>query len=228
MEEYATGDDRVRGIGEPIFPERSPAALVECHRHEHLLNRAFAAGPTWSLLCPYDTVHLSRDVVDRARRTHPLLTEGGPLDPSPDYHDVCHGPMPEDPLSAPPSDHLQMTIRPGVLPQLRGFVEQHSRGLGLAVDPAADLVLAANELATNTLMHAGGDGTLRLWRDSATVLCEVTDGGYIAEPLADRTRPEVGQDGGRGLWLANHLCDLVQVRSAPSGTTIRLHVLLDD
>ena len=28
----------LRGIGEPIYPERDPAAMTECHRHESLLN----------------------------------------------------------------------------------------------------------------------------------------------------------------------------------------------
>ena len=28
----------------------------------------------------------------------------------------------------------------------------------------------------------------------------------------------------RGLWLANRLCDLVQVRSGEQGTVVRLHV----
>ena len=31
---------------------------------------------------------------------------------------------------------------------------------------------------------------------------------------------------GRGLWLANQLADLIQIRSAPEGTTIRLHAWL--
>ena len=30
--------------------------------------------------------------------------------------------------------------------------------------------------------------------------------------------------GGLGLWLANQLCDLVQVRSSPEGTAVRVHV----
>ena len=33
--------------------------------------------------------------------------------------------------------------------------------------------------------------------------------------------------GGRGLWLVNHLCDLVQVRSSQAGNVIRLHMSLD-
>ena len=33
-----------------------------------------------------------------------------------------------------------------------------------------------------------------------------------------------GQPGGYGLWLANQLCDLVQIRSLPAGTAVRLHM----
>jgi anti-sigma regulatory factor (Ser/Thr protein kinase) len=227
VEEYSAASHGFRGVGEPIYPERSPAELVECHRHEHLLNVAFADGPSWKLLCPYDTVKLPVAVVDEARRTHPLVSESGPLDPSGHYHDVDRAGMPADPLPAPPADHQRMAIAPGCLPELRGFVAEHGRSAGLRAERVEDLVLAANELATNTLVHAGGDGSLRVWRDPAALLCEVEDRGHIEAPLADRTRPELGQDGGRGLWLANHLCDLVQVRSSPAGTTIRLHVLLD-
>jgi anti-sigma regulatory factor (Ser/Thr protein kinase) len=227
VEEYAVGPQGIRGVGEPVFPGRSPAELVECHRHEHLLNVAFADGPAWKLLCPYDTVNLPVAVVDEARRTHPLVSDGGPLDPSRHYHDVDTAGMPADSLSAPPADHHRMAITPDCLPDLRSFVAQHGRDAGLRAERVEDLVLAADELATNTIVHAGGDGWLRVWRDSATLLCQVEDFGHIDAPLADRTRPEFGQDGGRGLWLANHLCDLVQVRSSPSGTTVRLHTLLD-
>ena len=41
-------------------------------------------------------------------------------------------------------------------------------------------------------------------------------------PLAGRLRPPPTQEGGRGLWLANQLCDLVQIRSRPGRTTVRL------
>jgi anti-sigma regulatory factor (Ser/Thr protein kinase) len=38
--------------------------------------------------------------------------------------------------------------------------------------------------------------------------------------------PEPGQLGGRGLWLANQLCDLVQIRCSPAGATVRLRMRL--
>ena len=61
----------LRGIGEPIWADRSPAELVECQRHEALLNLAFAGTDGFRLLCPYDAARLDRDVIEEAERTHP-------------------------------------------------------------------------------------------------------------------------------------------------------------
>ena len=97
---------------------------------------------------------------------------------------------------------------------------------GLGVSRAADLVLAVHELATNTLRHGGGRGTLRMWREPAALICEVSDAGRIDQPLAGRERPFAGQTGGRGLWLVNQLCDLAQIRCFPTGSVVRLHTRL--
>jgi anti-sigma regulatory factor (Ser/Thr protein kinase) len=88
------------------------------------------------------------------------------------------------------------------------------------------MVLCADELAANSLLHGGGDGVLLLWREPDALVCEVSDSGTIADPLVGRASPSVDQLGGRGVWLANQLCDLVQVRSDASGTVVRLHVRL--
>ena len=45
----------MRGIGEPIWADRSPTELIECQCHEALLNVAFAAAGDFHLICPYDT-----------------------------------------------------------------------------------------------------------------------------------------------------------------------------
>ena len=87
-----------------------------------------------------------------------------------------------------------------------------------------DLVAAVGELTANSVMHGGGQGMLSLWREDGALLVEVGDRGLIEEPLAGRLRPAAVQDGGRGLWMVNHLCDLVQVRSGWDGTTIRLRM----
>src|ERR1700730_2715407 len=72
VESHAGAGLPFRGIGEPIYPERSAAELVECQRHEALLNVAFDEGPAWRLLCPYNTTALAPDVVEEAHRSHPV------------------------------------------------------------------------------------------------------------------------------------------------------------
>jgi hypothetical protein len=66
---------------------------------------------------------------------------------------------------------------------------------------------------------------MQIWATSQEVLCEVHDDGWISDPLAGRKRPPPDSPG-QGLWVVNHLCDLVEMRSGPAGTTIRLHMLL--
>ena len=67
----------VRGLGEPVWAGRSEAELVECQRHESLLNLAFADVEGISMLCPYDTAALGDDVVAAAHRSHSAIVECG-------------------------------------------------------------------------------------------------------------------------------------------------------
>ena len=87
----------------------------------------------------------------------------------------------------------------------------------------ANLVLAASELAANTLRHTSGGGTLRVWHTGLEILCQVEDEGWITDPLAGRRRRPAAEPG-HGLWLVNQVCDLVDLRSGPGGTAIRLHM----
>ena len=107
------------------------------------------------------------------------------------------------------------------------FVAERAARAGFEGDRLSDLVLAVNELATNSMRHGGGRGVLSVWQENGELVCEVTDRGHIADPLAGRERQADTRGGGRGLWLVNHLCDLVQVRSSRAGNVIRLHMSLD-
>ncbi len=66
-------------------------------------------------------------------------------------------------------------------------------------------------------------GMLRIWRTSDTLVCEVQDAGTIAEPALAKVEPGTSPAEGRGLWIANKLCDLVQIRTGPRGTQVRMH-----
>ena len=84
------------------------------------------------------------------------------------------------------------------------------------------LELAASELATNSVRHGGGTGTVAMWLESAAVVVEFSDSGRVADPLTGRLMPPLDAVGGRGVYLVNQLCDLVQLRSSDRGTTIRV------
>ena len=89
--------------------------------------------------------------------------------------------------------------------------QAYAAGLGIAV--TTDLVLAVHEIATNSLRHGGGGGRVRVWRGDDELVCEICDAGHISDPLAGRRQPTADATNGRGLWIANRLADLVQVRS---------------
>ena len=221
---HAGGHAAPLGIGEPVWPERTEAELVECHRHETLLNLAFTAETPWTLLCPYDARRLSHDVLDAARRSHPHVHERGCSHRSDTYVRAIPG---CEPLEAPAAEADALTYAGTEgLAAVRGLIALHAEREGLDRARTADLVLAVDELATNTLRYARGEGLLRVWRDDATLIVEVADSGHIADPLAGRDCPPPTELGGRGLYLVNQLCDLVQLRSSPEGSVVRLHMQL--
>ena len=219
---------KVRGVGEPIWAGRTDAELAECHQHESLLNLAFEGRPAWRLMCPYDVTALPGDVIEEARANHPLVLDDGSWSRSDRYRTerprraLRHRPLP------PPGDTpTELAFATGDLAEVRRLVETRSIELGLPAEAAEDLVLCVNEIAGNSLLHGGGSGVLRVWAEPSTLICEIADSGNIADPLVGRQSPSLERVGGRGLWLANQLCDLVQIRSGGSGTVVRLHVRLD-
>lgn len=216
---------RLRGIGEPIWPERRRAELAECQLHESLLNLAFADAPAFRLLCPYDTAALSADVIAEARRSHPFVLAGDRPTHSPEYNglEAVSATFDGD-LPTPPDHAAELAFGPGQLVHVRGFVSHHAASTGLGKARVGDLVTAINELATNSLLYGGAYGSVRIWADTDGLSCEVRDEGTISDPLIGRRSPDTDQNGGRGMWMANQLCDLVRVRSSSAGTIVRVHL----
>lgn len=212
-------------VGELAWPGRAVDELVEVMIHEALVNLALADREVRSL-CAYDTARLAPEVIESARRTHPYLldctgvhTRGGYVDGG----DVSawQRPLSEVPVGA---DGLEFTCSD--LRRVRRLTSERALAEGLRPDAREDLVVAVNELATNSLRHAGGHGKLRIWATDEALLCEISDGGQIVDPLAGRRLPDACATGGRGLWLVNQLCELVQIRSDERGTRIRLSAAL--
>ena len=212
----------MRGIGEPIWPARGLAELTECHHHEALLNVAFTNAKKFWLLCPYDTQTLGSEVIDRVAHTHPFLRTGEGSSPSEvyDYDTSMSQPFLE-PLPDPPVEASTISFSAGSLKVLRRWIADLANSAGLSREKGTDFVLAVDEIASNSIRHGGGQGTARAWEEAGAVVCDVFSGGHIRQPLAGRQLPGPGHSG-RGLWLANQLCDLVQIRSSAAGTLVRL------
>ncbi len=212
-------------VGEPVWPARSPPELAESARHEALVNLAFAGQPVGAL-CLYDQAGLSRSALADAERTHPELM--GPEGTKPNAAYLGPGVLPpacDEPLPPPPPGAASFSYLSDLRP-VRALVTALATRAGLPPERAADLVLAVSELAANTLSHTPAGGELCCWRTPGALVCEVSDQGWIGDPLAGRQQPR--QDGhGHGLWLVHQVCDLVELRTGPGGSTIRLHMRLD-
>ena len=216
---------RLRGIGEPIYPARSTAEIDECHRHEALLNVAFDSDVPFSLMCPYDTDALASEVIAQASRCHPVVGHGANTIRSGHYDharvtaDVFAGLPP-----APPADAACFNLDERQPRAVRRTGIAHALTLGLPADEMDALALVLSELVTNTIRHGGGCGELFMWRDDDHIVCQTRDRGSLRDPLTGRLRPGPQQSGGRGLWIVNQLCDLLQLRSNEHGTVVTAHL----
>lgn len=127
------------------------------------------------------------------------------------------------PLSPPACEVRELTFAGEQLGGLRRALSSWAGEQRMQQVPIEELVLAVNELATNSVRHGGGAGKLLLWRESDRLVCEIQDAGHIDDPLIGRSRPAPNQHTGRGLWLVHQLCDLVEIHSSPAGTAVRVH-----
>jgi anti-sigma regulatory factor (Ser/Thr protein kinase) len=212
-------------VHEPAWPARTAEELREVIRHEALVNLALAALPV-NVLCPYD-IQLGTGLIASVERTHPALIQDGRRWPSSSY---AAGMVPGEcdlPLTTPPAGAEALRYRDD-LAGIRDFTASRARQAHLPPRRVDDLVIAVGELAANTFAHTSGPGTMSLWATGSEIICQVNDTGHIADPLAGRLRPDPAKaSGGHGLWVVQQVCDLVEIRTSPAGTAIRLHMHLN-
>jgi anti-sigma regulatory factor (Ser/Thr protein kinase) len=216
-----------RGVGEPLWAGRRDAEVLECQLHEWLLNSAVSAETPFWLRCPYEADALPASVIAESLRTHPWLAEDdGSSGANPSYVDESAHHAFAAVLPDPPGSHIVRTITTTSLRSVRDLALHVARVCGIDASRAADLGLALHELGVNSVVHGDGAGTLRLWRTPDALVCEIADAGVVADPLTGRRAPDVEEPDGRGLWMVNQLCDLVQLRSSAAGTIVRVHTWL--
>ncbi|GAA4535574.1 ATP-binding protein [Pseudonocardia xishanensis] len=163
--------------------------------------------------------------LDLLRATHPTLRMGGSSLPAGPLRDpvelVAEFPPPPPADLGPPLAALSFTL--DTLAAVRRLVAETGPRTGLDPEHTADLVLAVNEIATNSVEHGPGAGELRIWGGPSTV-AEVFDVGSMDVPFPGMVPPPPSGERGRGLWLASELTDVLQVWSDETGTTVRLFV----
>jgi predicted small metal-binding protein/anti-sigma regulatory factor (Ser/Thr protein kinase) len=224
-----TNGQPVRGVGEPIWAGRRAAEIVESQLHEALLNLAVDHHtPLW-LMCPYDITALDQAIIDEARRGHPYFGASADLGWSADLSDsgVDYTPHAQSLFAAAlpePVEHpVTMTAGAGNISDVANRVLDAAAAAGLPTQRSAKLAAAVDEVANAGTRNSGAAVTVRLWRDRSALVCEVGDHGTVKDPLVGRGPALSTQSRERGIRLANELCDLVQVRSNSSGTTVRMH-----
>jgi anti-sigma regulatory factor (Ser/Thr protein kinase) len=215
---------RVAIVGEPMWPERSPHAYAAAMQHEALINLAFA-GRDASILCPYDRAALPEQAWVDAERTHPALRVDGRRTDSANYTDpraVVAGIYDEQP--PPPVDARVFEFT--VVAEARQVAYDWATRAGLPDERVTDLMIAISEIGGNSVIHGDGGARLLTWTQDEWLVCEIRDRGHITDPLAGRIPPPPMTESGRGLLMVNHLCDLVQLKTGPTGTAIRLWMSL--
>jgi anti-sigma regulatory factor (Ser/Thr protein kinase) len=112
------------------------------------------------------------------------------------------------------------------IPRARQHVAEAGSGAGLPSSAVERLAIATHEVVTNAIMYGGGRATIRIDIDDTRLVVTVADRGTGWSGSAPAARPAAEQLGGRGLWLADNLCDEMTIARTPTGTTIRLVMIL--
>ncbi|MFF7894009.1 anti-sigma factor RsbA family regulatory protein [Streptomyces sp. NPDC007907] len=212
---------RVRIIGEPVWAGRSATEYPACAQHEALINAAFRGRPA-TIMCPYDVARLPEHMVADAYATHPAV-----IHPGTRAEEASAAYAPEDVVlryneALPPvPEALTFAFESDSLSHARHVAVGEGARLGLVGVKLDDLALATAELTTNSVVHGGGSGVLRVWSEDGYVVCEVRDDGRLGDALAGRRPVPRDQRGGRGILLVNLIADLVRVHRGDDGTTVR-------
>jgi hypothetical protein len=218
IEDHCQDGQPVRGIGEPIWKGRRATEIAEAQLHEALLNVAVDPDTPMWLRCPYDVGTLTEAELAEAARSHPIMVEAEEYAGSRTYGGLQHvsdlfaADLPEPPH---PTDGLAL---PAAAAEVAALVGRHAAAAGLDAERTWGLSLAVREITA----AAGPGWTLRLWADPTALVCEVRGPDPVDDPMVGRRRPQPAEPDARGLWLANQMCDLVQVRSTPEGSTVRV------
>ncbi|MGH3868720.1 MAG: anti-sigma factor RsbA family regulatory protein [Pseudonocardiaceae bacterium] len=212
---------RVRIIGEHLWTGHTAKEYPACAQQETLINIALT-GRLVTMLCPYDANRVGPQTLAEAEASHPRLIDAGgerastgiaPERAVVDDNQLC-APM-VGPCFAFDATNAALAGQ---------FACNQALRLGLGGDHA-ELRLIIGELVARSLVPGEGTGTLHVWAVRGYLVCEVRPAGHLDDSFSARPLAELNRPGGRGLLL-HHLSDLVQQRTCPQGTAIRVYLKL--
>jgi MEDS: MEthanogen/methylotroph, DcmR Sensory domain len=219
------GNTRVRILAEPVWAGRSAREVAAWTRMESALNVALASASI-SMICPYDTRTLDPGIVADALRTHPARIAGSDLSPSAEFTDPAQFVRSCDtgPLAQPPADAAEFGFD-GSLRGLRRFIASRADAYGVAGDRAEMLILAVSEVGAYLKNQGPGTAAVRAWEQPGAVVCDFRQPGTsIGDPFLGLRPASLEPGAGDGLWLANQICDWMEIRSGGEGCAIQLQV----
>lgn len=203
-----SGGRPVLGLCESVYPGRTAAEYDEALLHEGLTDIAFGADTGFRLCCPFAAI----------TGIDPTATHSGA--------EALAEKTFRTPLNDVPDRAERWDFGLTDLNQVRRWVNGQASSHGVSRDRMDDLGLALHEICTNSIRFGGGRGALSVWIENGSLICDVADQGRIDDLLVGRVMPPLDGLGGRGVWLANQLCDLAQLRSGDGFTQVRLHTRL--
>lgn len=212
-----------RGIGEPVWPGLGPEETREAQLNEALLNLAIDPDLPFWLVCPYDAEHLDPAVLDDVGRSHPVIATATSYAGSGSYrgHDHARALFTADlpDLGGPDAD-----LR--VADTTLDLAAEQVTLRAAASDLLSDQVVRLSDVVRGLVVESGRRGAtsarLRWWDEPRQLVCEIFDLTTIEDFLVGRRPPTSPRPD--PYWIANQVCDLVQVRSSAHGTTVRLHM----
>jgi len=221
-------DSRLLALGEPVWTG-SAAARREWARYESTINVALADAPL-RFICLYDRSELPASILGHGLGTHPEVVEGSVACPCAAFESPADFVRELDAggRAERGRDHYDIPFS-GDHHAFRGLLAGLAIECGMSADRAEELVLATNEVVTNSVIHGAPPIVARCWVADGDFVCEVSDGGPgVADPFAGWTLPAPGAPGGWGLAVARRICDALEVAGGGhDGSRVRLYVALD-
>jgi anti-sigma regulatory factor (Ser/Thr protein kinase) len=215
-------------LGEPVW-RGSEATRREWARYESTINVALADAPL-RFICLYDRSELPEEILGHGQGTHPETLEGSTACPCAAFEPPERFVRELDAAAPDAPGREGHDVRfDGDPHAFRGLLAELGLESGMSAARTEEMVLAANEVVTNAVVHGEPPIAVRCWVADGDFVCEVSDGGPgVADPFAGWELPEPTSQGGWGLAVARRICDALEVAAGGGhGSRVRLYVALD-